>query len=148
MKVAGRTPCALLLRPNGGVNMISEDNFNFITTSYFPKMMEIFGWSVKDYNTYNNLAIVRADFYPIGHILGFSKKAVIVCDGNMLFIYNGREYEDFSQLYEELGDKAYDTFPDWDIKVAKEWLIKGLNGEWIYSFSNLVQMPYRTQVKC
>ncbi len=110
--------------------------------------MEIFGWSVKEYKTYNNLAVVRADFYPVGYILGFSKKAVIVCDGEMCITYNGKEYNEFSQLYEEFGDKAYETFPDWDIKIVKEWLIKGLNGEWISSFSNLAEMPYRTQVKC
>jgi len=129
-------------------NVIENDNFNFVTDSHFPKIMEIFGWSLKEYKTYNNLAVVRADFYPVGYILGFSKKAVIVCDGEMLITYNGKDYSEFSQLYEEYGDGAYETFPDWDIKIVKEWLIKGLNGEWVFAFSNLAEMPYRTQVKC
>lgn len=110
--------------------------------------MEIFGWSLKEYKTHGNLAIIRADFYPVGFILGFSKKAIIVCDGEMLIHYNGNDYTDFEELLVQYGDGAYETFPEWEIKIEKQWAIKRLDGTWVEAFSNLVEMPYREQVRC
>jgi len=136
------------LSPYGGGITIEKDDFNFIENETFPKLMEIFGWTLKEYKTYQNLAIIRADFYPIGYVLGFSKKAIIICDGEMLINYRGNSYSDFEDLVSLFGEEAYETFPDWEIKIEKQWAVKSLDGEWITAFSNLVEMPYRTQVKC
>ena len=124
-----------------------EDNINFMKKEVFPEFLSIFGWKVKEFKTYDGLAVIRADFYPIGHVLAISKKAVIVCEGNSQFDCSGSCYYDFKELIKQEGDSAYETFPSWVITVEKEWTIRK-NGEWIHSFSNLQDMPYRKQVKC
>ena len=110
--------------------------------------MKIFGWEVKqDYMTHDGLAIVRADFYPVGHIFAYSSRAIIVCDGEMQIIYDGLTFTDFSQLVEVYGNDAINTFPEWEIKIEKQWAIKKA-GKWVSAFTNLSEMPYRTNVRC
>ena len=109
--------------------------------------MDLFGWQLKDYKTVGDLAIARADFYPVGYLLATSKKAVIICEGECEFSYKGEVFKDFDQLYSILGDGAYETFPDWEIKVEKQWTVKR-NGEWVWAFSHLQEMPTRKQIRC
>ena len=134
----------------GGNQMDLCDNINFISKSVFGDIMEVFGWRLVDnFKCYKNLAILRADFYPIGHIIGVSDKAYIVCDGEMSVVYKGREYNDINDLLYEYGEKVYETFPEWEIRVEKQWAIKTYDGdEWVAAFTNLAEMPYRKQVKC
>ncbi len=125
-----------------------KDNNNFIDKDAFPTLMKIFGWDVKDdFMTHENMAVVRADFYPTGHVFAYSKKAVIVCDGKMNITYKGKSYTDFSELEEEYGTKAIATFPKWDIKMEKQWTVKK-NGQWVAAFTNLAEMPYRKTLRC
>ena len=127
--------------------MIKCDNINFTEKQLVPQLFEIFGWQLQDCDECGTLAPVRADFYPTGYVLGFSKKALIVCDGESEFDYGGKTYFDFQDLYDELGEEAYSTFPEWTIIIEKEWCVKK-NNEWIASFSNLAEMPFRTKVGC
>ena len=124
-----------------------QDEIYYADKNLIPKVFDIFGWKLQTLQTYDNLALVRADFYPVGYVLAISKKAVIVCEGRTVFDYEGNEYRDFSELFEEIGQKAYSTFPDWKIWMEKEWTIRK-NGEWVLAFSNLSEMPYRKQVRC
>lgn len=124
-----------------------NDNINFTDKEQFPALLKIFGWNARDFNTFRNMAIVRADFYPVGHVLAFSKKAVIMCDGEMQIVYDNKTFTDFQHMLELYGDKAYETFPNWEIKVEKQWAIKK-NGEWVAAFSNLAEMPFSKQVRC
>tara|TARA_R100000152_G_C6747709_1_gene171297 strand:- start:502 stop:885 length:384 start_codon:yes stop_codon:yes gene_type:complete len=124
-----------------------NDNINFTDKEQFPALLKIFGWNARDFNTFRNMAIVRADFYPVGHVLAFSKKAVIMCDGEMQIIYDNKTFTDFQHMLELYGEKAYETFPNWEIKVEKQWAIKK-NGEWVAAFSNLAEMPFSKQVRC
>jgi len=124
-----------------------KDNINFTDKEQFPALFRVFGWKVRHFNTFKGMAVIRADFYPIGHVLGFSKKAVIMCDGEMQIVYDNKTFTDFQHMIEIYGDRAYETFPDWEIIVEKQWAIKK-DGEWIASFTNLAEMPYSKQVKC
>ena len=127
--------------------MILKDNINFTTKEQFPALLNVFGWQVRTFKTYKNLAVVRADFYPTGYVLGFSKKAIIICDGEMQIIYDNKTFTDFEHMIEVYGERAYDTFPDWEIKIEKQWAIKR-NGQWVKAFTNLSEMPYSKQVRC
>ena len=124
-----------------------KDNINFIDKGQFKPLFNIFGWQVKEVKTYREWDVVRADFYPVGYVLGFSKKAVIVCDGDMQIVYDGKTFTDFEHMVQIYGDKAYETFPQWEVLVEKQWAIKK-EGEWVAAFSNLSEMPYSKQVKC
>ena len=124
-----------------------QDEINYADKTLVPKVFDIFGWKLKQFKTYEDLALVRADFYPVGHVLAISKKAVIVCEGSTLFEYKGVEYGDFDELLDSVGTIAYATFPQWNVKVEKEWTIRK-NGECVLAFSNLSEMPYRKQVRC
>jgi len=124
-----------------------KDNINFIDKGQFEALFNIFGWQVREVKTYRDWDVIRADFYPVGYVLGFSKKAIIICDGSMRVIHDGETFTDFEQMVQKYGEKAYETFPDWDVLVEKQWAIKK-EGEWVAAFSNLSELPYSKQVKC
>tara|TARA_R100000458_G_scaffold59940_1_gene72988 strand:- start:5256 stop:5564 length:309 start_codon:yes stop_codon:yes gene_type:complete len=102
---------------------------------------------LKDIKTFEDMAVVRADFYPVGHVLGYSKKAVIICDGEMQIIYDNKTFTDFEHMVQIYGKDAYKTFPKWEIKIEKQWAIKK-EGQWVAAFTNLSEMPYSKQVRC
>ena len=114
-----------------------EDNINFIQEKTFPQIMKIFGWELKpNYQVYQGLAIIRADFYPIGHVLGYSSKATIICDGESIIELNGTKYYDFDEIVQDIGfDKAIERHN----KDGKEW---------VGAFTNLAEMPYRKTIRC
>ena len=125
-----------------------NDNINFVNKELFPQLMGIFGWKTKEWETHDGLAVVRADFYPCGHVIGYSSRAqcLIVCEGECNFKYNGETYTSFEALAEEYGAEAYNTFPEWEIEVEKQWTIRR-NGQWVTAFSNLAEIPYRKSVQ-
>jgi predicted metal-dependent RNase len=127
--------------------MTLKDNINFTDKEQFPALLKVFGWQVKDYKTFKDMAIIRADFYPVGHVLGFSKKAVLICDGSMQIIYDNKTFTDFQHMLEIYGENAYETFPEWEIKIEKQWAIKK-EGAWVGAFTNLAEMPYSKTVRC
>ena len=115
----------------------------------FPQVMNVFGWKLsEDFKVYNGVALIRADFYPIGHVLGYSDKATLVCDGEMRVVYQETVYTDFKEMLDIYGEDAYETFPEWEIIIEKQWAVKKHNGEWVAAFTNLAEMPYRKQVRC
>jgi len=137
----------LSLLTTGDLKMDLDDNNNYADVKLINQIFDIFGWNLQNYKTYQDLALVRADFYPIGYVLAISKKAVIVCEGSTVFYYDGEEYSDFEELFNTVGEKAYGTFPKWDVVVERQWTIRR-NGKWISAFSTLSEMPYRKQVRC
>ena len=125
-----------------------KDNIKFVEADSLPDLMNIFGWTVKEgYMIHEGLAVVRADFYPLGHMLAYSSKAQIICDGEMCIKYNGQTFTDYQQLVEIYGTEAINTFPEWEIKIEKQWTVKR-NGQWVSAFTNLAEMPYRKSVRC
>ena len=47
-----------------------QDNINFIGKGHFQPLFKIFGWQCKEVRTYREMDVIRADFYPVGHVLG------------------------------------------------------------------------------
>jgi hypothetical protein len=128
--------------------MITSDDDNFIESSIIQPIVQTFGWTLKDIKTYQEFALIRADFYPIGYIFASSKKAIIICDGETIVVYNDIEYTDVADLILQYGESIIDDFANWHFKVVKEWVIKKHSGEWVSSFSTLKEMPYRTRIRC
>ena len=126
---------------------VEADNINFCDRKLFANLMDLFGWQLKEFKTVGEIAVARADFYPVGYLLATSKKAVIICEGECLFLYRDEVYKDFDELYSIMGDKAYETFPEWEIRVEKQWAVKK-NGQWVGAFSHLHEMPTRKQLRC
>ena len=131
-----------VLMDNSEIN----DGVNFVDKRVPPNLLKAFGWICKDFKTYDGLAPVKADFYPKGWVLALSKRAIIICDGETLIRYKGEEYYSFDELKQRWGNEAYLTFPDWEIIEEKEWVIKK-NGEWLYSFSDFSELPFRSEMK-
>jgi len=124
-----------------------KDDLNYADKRIIKTVFDIFGWNLKEVKEYDNVALIRADFYPVGYVLAISNKAIIICEGQSVFTYKNKEYNDFEELLNTIGSRAYSTFPNWQVGMEKEWTIRK-NGEWIGSFSNLSDMPYRKQVRC
>jgi len=134
----------------GGIVLLLDNN-NFIPINTIGVVLSAFGWShseSKNYTTSEELVtIVKPDFYPNGHVLAVSKKAIIVCDGESQFEYQGKEYNDVQEIIGEFGIQIIETFPQWKFTIEKEWTIKK-NGEYVHSFSSLKELRHRKKLRC
>jgi len=127
---------------------MEADLRNFLNPSAFKIIIEQqLGWILKDFKTLNGLAVVRPDFYPNNHVLGISKKAVIVCKGKSLFSIGNKEYNSIDDAFDKLGVSILDTFEEWEWQMEKEWVIMK-DGEWVGSFTILTECPFRTKIRC
>ena len=134
----------------GDINMLL-DNRNFIPLNTIGVVLSAFGWSHSESKDYSvgkeTLTIVKPDFYPAGHVLAVSKKAVIVCDGESQFEYQGKEYNDVQEIIGEFGIQIIETFPEWIFTLEKEWTIMK-NGQYVHSFSSLNELRHRKKLRC
>jgi hypothetical protein len=146
----GISPNTLSPFSNGGNSMI--DNYNFLPPNTIHLLLDAFGWSYSKSNDYRNLdninmTLLRADFYPVGHVLAVSKKAVIVCDGESLIEYKDEVYEDVQELIDKFGNSVIDKFSSWKFLSEKEWTVKK-NGEYVHSFSSFKDIKHRKKLRC
>ncbi len=118
------------------------DNDSFIKANIVKDVMRTFGWSLSDYESFQDFALMRADFYPVGFVLAVSKRAVIVCDGETEIIYQKKKYYDVEELYESYGKDIISDFDEWKFTVVKEWVVKKNSGEFLTSFTTLKEMPF------
>jgi|8_EtaG_2_1085327.scaffolds.fasta_scaffold327507_1 predicted metal-dependent RNase len=121
--------------------MSISDNDSFIQRNIVKDVLKAFGWTISNYITHEDVAIIRADFYPSGHVLATSKRAIIVCDGNTEVMFKGTKFSGIKELYEFYGEKAIHNFQDWEFLMVKEWVVKRNSGEFITTFSTLKEMP-------
>ena len=90
----------------------------------------------------------RADFYPEGLKLASSKKAIIISDGQTYIEYRGKPYISPWEIFNIYGEEALKDINNWNFIEEKQWLIKKTNGEWVKSFTLLIECPFRTTVRC
>tara|TARA_R100000781_G_scaffold9994_1_gene9680 strand:+ start:157 stop:585 length:429 start_codon:yes stop_codon:yes gene_type:complete len=139
------------LLPFLGVIKMLLDNVNFIPVNTIGIVMSAFGWTHSESQNYSisgeSLTVVKPDFYPNGHVLAVSKKAVIICDGESHFEYRGKEYTDIQEIIGEFGIQIIETFPEWVFTIEKEWTIMK-NGEFVHSFSSLNELRHRKKLRC
>jgi hypothetical protein len=124
------------------------DNKNYTSPIVTKQIIELFGWYFGDATEINGVLIFRPDFYEKGHIIARSKKALIKCDGETLFLINGKEFTSIKAAIDRFGLSILDSITEWDWKVEKEWQVIKLNGEWVSAFSTLDQLPWRKKVGC
>lgn len=118
------------------------DNDSFIQANIVKDVMKTFGWNLKEHKSFQDFALMRADFYPIGFVLATSKRAIIVCDGETEVIYQKKKYNSVDELFEFCGNDAIANFDDWNFIVVKEWVIRKNSGEFITTFTTLKEMPF------
>lgn len=118
------------------------DNDSFIQKIIVKDVMKTFGWTLSNYISHNDLAIMRADFYPTGYVLAISKRAVIVCDGETRVLFGGNVFTDIDELYDVHGKEIINEFNDWEFLMVKEWVVKKNSGAFLTSFTTLKEMPF------
>ena len=124
------------------------DNKNYTSPIVTKQIIELFGWYFGDAKEIDGILVFRPDFYEPGHIIARSKKAIIKCDGDTLFLIRGEKFTSINDAVDRYGLSILDSKTEWEWKIEKEWQVLKLNGEWISTFSTLDQFPLRKKVGC
>ena len=130
---------------------------DFFSEPSLDMILKTFGWEysnnlkdlcVSEYN-FDIVVPFRADFYPLGATLAYSKRALIVCDGiGTIIKYKNKRYTSPWEIYSEWGIVGFEDIENWVYEEEKEWLIKKINGDWVKTFTELNKCPFRTTIRC
>lgn len=109
--------------------------------------MKVRGWKLMNPFTEQGVVLFKPDFYPNNHVIALSKKGYIYSAGYTVVEYNGTTYDSIQELQEDNPHALY-HFGDWVFKEEKEWVVTRTGKEYLYSFSNLHNIPKRTTYRC
>ena len=109
-------------------------------------LFELNGWKLTDPIVKEEVGIFKADFYPEGFVVAEGKHGKIYASGETKVLFKKTEYSSVSDLM--LDDYlAFSQFKDWEFIEEKEWVISK-KGEWLSSFSTLLQLPKASKFRC
>lgn len=112
-------------------------------------MLDLKGWNYsKNAVIYNDLAVVKPDFYANNHILATGRKGHIYACGDTRIKYRGTEYSSVEDLLQNHGAEALNDFSNWVFIEEKEWVITDGQNDFLFSFSTLDKLPKRTKYRC
>ena len=140
----------------GDFYMDYEWNKNvFLEKKWLEYLLSNLKWKSRDFKKVSetifdtsDLVYFKPDFYPEGYILAATTKAIIICDGSSVINYRDTEFKDVSQIIETFGIEAIRDYDNWNFEQEKEWLVRKLNGQWIYSFTSVIEMKSERELKC
>ena len=119
---------------------------HFMSPEALKILFELNGWNLTEPIIQNEVAVFTPDFYPEGYIIGRGKYGVIYASGETKILFNKKEYSSVSVLLEECPF-AINSFDEWEFVIEKEWVISK-KGEWLSSFSTLLQLPKASKYRC
>tara|TARA_R110002020_G_scaffold206880_1_gene412275 strand:- start:212 stop:619 length:408 start_codon:yes stop_codon:yes gene_type:complete len=135
--------------------MVLNDK-EFFSETALGLILNTFGWDYSNHlgelckeKNFNDNVPFKADFYPLGSKLAYSKRAIIVCDGiGTIIKYKDKRYTSPWEIYSDWGISGFEDIEQWKYEEEKEWLIRKINGDWVQTFTHLNKCPFRTTIRC
>ena len=136
---------------------MEPDGKNFFNEVTLKLILQTFNWdychSLMDYckegdKWEHSFVPFRADFYPEGALLARSDKAIIKSVGKTIIHYRNERFLTGWGIYDRFGIDGMNDIESWDFEEEKEWTITKFNGEWVTTFTELTQCPFRTTIRC
>ena len=124
-----------------------KTNHVFLKAETWKVLLEVKGWSLSIPKEMNGLAIFSPDFYPDDYVIASSKKSKIMSVGETSILYRGVNFDSVQSLMDTYGQDAISEFDLWEFTVQKEWVVFR-NGEFITTFSDYLDIPKRTKIRC
>jgi len=127
--------------------MTKEEIF-FMQENVAKIIIEQLGWKSHKFITFPKGIALNPNFYPNNWCIARSNKATIVSQGYMVVLIDGKKYNKITEMIEDFGEIILESILDWEWVATKEWVIRDNDGNWIKSFDNFYNCPFRTVVKC
>lgn len=120
---------------------------NFISTEALKLFLETKGWQMLQPIVIKETAVFKPDFYEDMFIIAQGKSGTICAKGHSIINYQGNTFDCVEMLISKHGELAIEDFDNWEFIEEKEWVIyKG--GEWLHSFTTLLELPYAKKYRC
>ena len=123
------------------------DLFTFISKEALNLFFETKGWKMLIPIIFEEKAVFKPDFYEDMHIIAQGKSGKICAKGHSIINYQGNTFDCVNMLISKHGETAIEDFDNWQFIEEKEWVIYK-NGEWIHSFTSLLELPNAKKFRC
>ena len=120
---------------------------NFVSAEALKLFLETKGWKMLKPIIYEELALFKPDFYEEMYMIAQGKHGKICAKGQSKINYQGNLFESVEMLISRHGTSAIKDFDKWKFIEEKEWVIYK-NGEWVHSFSSLLELPKASKYRC
>ena len=111
-------------------------------------IIEQLGWQAQKFITFPDGIALNPNFYPTNWCIARSNKATITSQGYMKVLIDGQQYNKIDKIIEDFGEAVLESILNWEWVATKEWVIRDNDGDWVKSFDNFYNCPFRTVVKC
>ena len=92
-------------------------------------------------------AVFKPDFYEDDYIIAQGKYGKICAKGHSKINYQGSSFDSVEMLISKHGEIAIGDFDNWEFLEEKEWVIYK-NGDWLHSFTTLLELPKASKFRC
>ena len=120
---------------------------NFISEKALDLFLQTKGWKLLEPIVIKEHAVFKPDFYTNSTIIAKGKYGSIVAVGNTLINYKEESFNCANDVILKHGEEAIEDFQNWEFEEEMEWVIFK-NGDWLHSFSNLLELPKASKYRC
>jgi len=123
------------------------DLSNFISKEALNLFLQTKGWQMLIPHVFGEKAVFKPDFYEDMYIIAQGKTGKICAKGHSIINYQGNTFDCVEMLISKHGETAVEDFDNWKFIEEKEWVIYK-DGEWLHSFTSLLELPNAKTYRC
>tara|TARA_R110000803_G_scaffold86474_1_gene152855 strand:- start:26796 stop:27170 length:375 start_codon:yes stop_codon:yes gene_type:complete len=120
---------------------------NFVSADALNLFLETKGWKMIKPIIFEERAVFKPDFYEDDYIIAQGKYGKICAKGHSKINYQGSSFDSVEMLISKHGEIAIGDFDNWEFLEEKEWVIYK-NGDWLHSFTTLLELPKASKFRC
>ncbi len=120
---------------------------NFVSADALNLFLETKGWKMIKPIIFEEQAVFKPDFYEDMYMIAQGKYGKICARGQSKINYQGNSFDSVEMLISKHGKTAIGDFDNWEFLEEKEWVIYK-NGDWLHSFTTLLELPKASKYRC
>tara|TARA_R110001592_G_scaffold115591_1_gene316159 strand:+ start:1932 stop:2315 length:384 start_codon:yes stop_codon:yes gene_type:complete len=120
---------------------------NFVSADALNLFLETKGWKMIKPIIFEEQAVFKPDFYEDMYMIAQGKYGKICARGQSKINYQGNSFDSVEMLISKHGKTAIGDFDNWEFLEEKEWVIYK-NGDWLHSFTTLLELPKASKFRC
>lgn len=120
---------------------------NFVSADALNLFLETKGWKMIKPIIFEEQAVFKPDFYEDNYTIAQGKYGKICARGQSKINYQGNSFDSVAMLIFKHGETAIGDFDNWEFLEEKEWVIYK-NGDWLHSFTTLLELPKASKFRC
>jgi len=128
-------------------SMVNMNLRNFLAKETLKLFLETKGWKLLQPIEIHDKAVFKPDFYEDMYMIAQGKYGKICARGHSIINYRGSSFDSVDMLLSKHGESSVEDFDNWEFVEEKEWVIYK-NGEWVHSFTTLIELPRASKYRC